>query len=133
MTLALNPISFTASEVTTFEDCQSRFYHQHQRHTTALVTTDNTAADVSSAAHKALMEAHRQVERDYERSVLQAPEVYQRSIAFRLNENLRRMHVTQSDPDVAARLAKAASGIRKTVLLLLSDMPNWIRDPRHDR
>lgn len=128
MTQATRSLSFTASDLATFDDCEARFFHSQQRYRDGLLPTDRTAADVSSAVHDALMELHRQVEASYRRGRLPTLATVRERVQILVERALRARRLDATVPEVAARLKLIAPGLEAVASLILADMPAWAVD-----
>jgi hypothetical protein len=123
------PVS--ASELSTIHDCEARFFHERQKYSSGLLSTDRIAADVSMAFHDAAMDIHRRMERRLR--VGQLPS--DAEVRFRLREvfddNLFKKGFRRSNPAVAERLGQMDAGIDRVADLILADAPGWASDPTH--
>lgn len=128
MVLASHSLSFTASDLGTFEDCEARFYHSQQRYRDGLLPTDRNAAEVSSAVHDALMELHRQLERSYQRDLRPSLPAIRERLRTLVEKALVRKRVHRSIPAAAERLAKLDAALDLVAELVWSDMPGWTID-----
>jgi hypothetical protein len=127
---AITPLSFTASQIGTFEDCPARFYHAAQHYPSGVLQTDRTAADVGSAIHDALMALHQQIEREYLRGTpIERRATWQR-LQTLLEARLRFLRLNAAHPQTGTRLAAAERGLQRAVDLIIDEMPHWLFDPQ---
>src|SRR4051812_48341590 len=121
-------ITFAASAVQTFQDCESRFYHDQQKYPDPL-STDHVAADVSLAIHDTFVALHRQVEQGFRMGQLPTEEELQARVHRILDHQLRRRGLDPSRPRVARRLQSLATGVERAARLIVADVPAWAVDP----
>lgn len=129
MAVTISELSFTASEIGTYEGCAARFYHGTQRYTSGLLPTNQTAADVGSTVHDALMELHRQIEQQYRRGKQPETGAEWEHLRNLLSTSLRKRRLDHRNAGVQARLESAKAGLRRAVGLIIDDMPRWLLDP----
>jgi hypothetical protein len=125
---ATRSLSFTATDLTTFEDCEARSFHSQQHYREGLLPTDRTAADIGSAVHDALMELHRQVEATYRKGRLPSADATRDRLRTLLDRAFRAKRLDAGNPNVAERLEALNPGLDAVTTLILSDMPAWAVD-----
>lgn len=123
------PLSFTASDLNTFEDCEARFYHSQQHYRDGLLATDNTAVGLSTAAHAALMAFHLRADQVYQCGRPITPDSAPAQLRSLMTKQLFRARLDASRPDVAVRLAKLMAGLDQIAPSIVAELPSWISDP----
>jgi hypothetical protein len=122
MQQATTGISFTASDIVAYRDCQERFYHSQQRYPAAnKVETDDLAARFSQAAHDTLTQLTREVgyaARSGKRPTVAASQARLNAL---LGQQLRAKRLNQADEAVAQRLVNAAPGLDLAAIQIIED------------
>jgi len=126
---ATSAISVTASDIDTFRDCESRYFHQQQRYATGYLDTDRLAASVGSAVHDALMRHYRQLEHAFTLGPLPPVEASRRRLRFLVQDALVKQRLDPVATDVRDRLTMLEAGIDRAAQFMLRELAEWAADP----